>query len=106
MTADEATRKVADYWLQKAHAALESAQSEQDAGRYEFSINRSYYAAFYALSAALLVLGKRFVKHSGVRAALHRDLVKPGLLDSNVGKAYDRLFEAPTGGLPGTRQFW
>ncbi len=41
----------------------------------------------------LLVLGKRFVKHSGVRAALHRDLVKSGFLDTNAGKAYDRLFE-------------
>jgi len=39
MTRSEATRKVAEYWLQKAHAALQSAQPESAAGRrYEFSI--------------------------------------------------------------------
>jgi len=41
-----------------------------------------------------LLLGKRFVKHSGVSAALHRDLVKSGFFDTNAGKAYDRLFES------------
>jgi uncharacterized protein len=94
VTRDEATQKAAAYWMRKAEAALQSARSECDAGRYDFSINRSYYAAFYAASAVLLLLGKRFVKHSGLRGAMHRDLVKPGLLDMNDGKAYDRLFEA------------
>lgn len=37
--------------------------------------------------------GRKFVKHSGVRAALHKDLVKPGSLDARWGKAFDRLFE-------------
>lgn len=32
------------------------------------------------------------MKHSGVRAAVHRDLVKAGLLREETGKLYDRLF--------------
>lgn len=94
MTRDEAAREAADHWLRKATAALQSASSEQRAGRHDFSINRSYYAVFYAASATLLILGKRFVKHSGLRVAFHRDLVKPGVVGVGDGKVYDRLFAA------------
>lgn len=33
------------------------------------------------------------MKHSGVRAAVHRDLVKTGLLSSDWGRFYDQLFQ-------------
>ena len=56
-------------------------------------MNRAYYACFYALSSVLLKEDLRFVKHSGVRAALHRSLVKTGRLESKWGRFYDRVFE-------------
>lgn len=93
MTKDEARRSVVDYWLRKAGTALASARSEYDAGRLDFAVNRAYYACFYAASAILLKHGKKFVKHSGVRGAIHQDLVKPGMLDVKWGKAYDQIFE-------------
>ena len=34
------------------------------------------------------------MKHTGVRAAIHQTLVKPGLLDPRFGRIYDRLFDA------------
>ena len=34
-----------------------------------------------------------FRKHSGVRAAFHREFIKTGLLDVKWGKLYDQLFE-------------
>ncbi len=37
--------------------------------------------------------GHRYAKHSGVRAALHRDLIRSGRLDSSWGRIYDRVFE-------------
>jgi uncharacterized protein (UPF0332 family) len=52
-----------------------------------------YYAAFYAASAVMLRRGHRFVKHAGTRAAVHRYLVKPGLLSEEAGRLYDQLFE-------------
>ncbi len=52
---------------------------DSKAAAYTFAINRAYYALFYAVSALLLEEGRRFSKHSGVRAAFNRDLVKPGL---------------------------
>ena len=92
MTRDEATAQAVRYWLAKARECLAPAEDEVRAGRLSFAVNRCYYAAFYAASAALLARGKRFVKHSGVRAAVHRDLVKPGLLPEDLGRIYDRLF--------------
>ena len=37
--------------------------------------------------------GHRYAKHSGVRAALHRDLIRSGRLDSSWGRVYDRVYE-------------
>jgi uncharacterized protein (UPF0332 family) len=89
-----AGREVAEYWMRRADAALESAASEIAAGRLDFAVNRAYYACFYAASAVLLIAGRTFVKHSGLRGAVHRDLVKTGRLAPQWGKAYDRLFDA------------
>lgn len=93
MTRDEAREQVVDYWMRKAHEALASARSESSAGRLDFTVNRAYYACFYSASAVLLRMGKKFVKHAGLRAAVHQDLVKTGKLDSRWGKVFDRIFE-------------
>lgn len=94
MSADDRVRRIVAFWLAKAEAALASARSERAAGRHDFAANRAYYAAFYAASAVLLGRGKRFVKHAGLRAAVHRHLVKAGALDAEWGRAFDRLFES------------
>ncbi len=94
MTGEEARVEVIAWWLEKADEALASADSELAAGRCSFAVNRAYYAAFYAVSAALLREGARYTKHSGVRAAMHRDLVKTGRLPEGSGRAFDRLFES------------
>ena len=93
MTRKEQTATVIGYWLEKAEAALASARDEHTAGRKDFAVNRAYYAAFYAASAALLAAGKRFIKHSGLRSAVHRELVMTGRLSAEWGRGFDRLFE-------------
>jgi hypothetical protein len=57
-------------------------------------MNRVYYACFYAVSAVLLAEDRHFVKHAGVRSALHQYLVKPGRLSSDMGNFYDDVFRA------------
>lgn len=93
MTENDARQEVTEYWMRKSAEALESARSELEAGRLDFSVNRAYYACFYAASAVLLKMGKKFVKHSGLRGAVHKDLVKAGLMDRKWGKTFDRVFE-------------
>ena len=92
MTEAAAIQDVVAFWMEKASEALQSASSELAAGRLSFAVNRIYYACFYAASAYFLAHKIRFTKHSGVRAAVHRDLVKPGLLTVEEGRLYDRLF--------------
>jgi uncharacterized protein len=84
---------VVSYWWEKAEDSLLSAERELDAGALVFSINRLYYALYYAVSAVLLRKEFTFSKHSGVRAAFHREIIKTGLMNTEWGRLYDQLFE-------------
>jgi hypothetical protein len=94
MTHQEKLDAVISYWLEKAQESLAAAQDEMTACRLSFSVNRIYYACFYAASAVLLQQGLQFKKHSGVKASLHKHLVKGGLINQEYGELYDELFEA------------
>lgn len=93
MRREEQAAAATSYWLARAREALASARDEERAGRLAFAVNRCYFAVFYAASAVLLARGHRFVKHSGVRGAVHQQLVRPGLIPEAWGRFYDRLFE-------------
>ncbi len=93
MNADENRIALIRYWWEKSEAGLRAAKREFEAEAFSFAVNRLYYAAFYAVSAALFDRRLFFKKHSGVRAAFHREFVKPGFIDVKWGKFYDRLFE-------------
>jgi len=94
MNEKKTLKEVIRYWIEKAEDSLDSANDELKAGRLSFSVNRIYYACFYAVSAVLLQERLRFKKHSGVRAAFHKHIVKPGLISREHGQFYDELFEA------------
>lgn len=87
-------KELLHYWFNKSQDSLDAAQDEMKAGRLSFSVNRIYYACFYAVSAILLQERLDFKKHSGVRAAFHQHLVKSGRVNLEQGKLYDELFEA------------
>jgi uncharacterized protein (UPF0332 family) len=89
----EFRQEAVHYWWKMAEESLASARREYEFGAYSFAINRLYYTIFYAASAALLERQLTFVKHSGVRAAFHREFIKTELLDKEWGKFYDELFE-------------
>lgn len=92
MSEEGAKAEAVRYWWDKALESLAAAHRELGAGAYAFAINRAYYALFYAVSALLLEEGRRFGKHSSVRAAFNRDLIKPGRLSGEHGKLYNQLF--------------
>lgn len=91
---EENLKELIRYWFEKSQESLDAAYDEMKAGRLSFSVNRIYYACFYAVSAVLLQRELRFKKHSGVRAAFHHDFVKPGMVSLEHGRLYDELFEA------------
>lgn len=89
----ENRKQLVQYWWSKAQDSLSSARREFKANELSFAMNRVYYAAFYAVSAALLERDTSFKKHSGVRSAFHREFIKSGTLNTEWSKFYDRLFE-------------
>lgn len=93
MTKDDHYHEMVGYWWAKAQDCLESAEREYAAGAFSFVMNRLYYAAFYSVCASLLERRQSFKKHSGVRAAFHRQFIKTGLIDTKWGRFYDQLFE-------------
>lgn len=94
MNEGEYLKELVHYWMEKAMECLDAAYDELKADRLSFSVNRIYYACFYAVSAVLLQEGFQFKKHSGVRAAFHKNFVKHGLVSRELGEFYDEVFEA------------
>jgi uncharacterized protein len=92
MSAEDRPTEAVHYWWNKALESLKAARCELAADAYTFAINRTYYALFYAVSALLLEEGHRFSKHSGVRAAFNRDIIRPGRLSRKHGDLYNQLF--------------
>jgi uncharacterized protein (UPF0332 family) len=76
----------------RAHKALASARqlAHNDP---DSAASRAYYAAFHALTSVFALRGETFTKHSAIRAALHRDLIQPGLVPAENGRDYDFLME-------------
>lgn len=70
--------------------------------------SRAYYAAFHALTALFTLRGQTFSKHSALRAALHRELIRTGQWAVELGQAYDFLIDmretGDYGGLAGVSQ--
>lgn len=80
------SEEATDLWL-RALQAIETAKhiasSDADAAS-----SRAYYAAFYAASALFVSEGKSLVRHSGVKTAVHRDLVKTNRWPRELGEDY------------------
>lgn len=93
MNDQEARRRVAQGWMDRATLALAGARRDYGAGDMALAVNRIYYACFYAASAVLLKEGHQFSKHAGVRAAVHQHLVNTRRLSADWGKFYDQAFE-------------
>jgi uncharacterized protein (UPF0332 family) len=68
--------------------ANENADNRPDA-----AANRAYFAAFHAVTALLALEGTTYVRHSAVRSAVHRDMVRTGRWSVELGESYDMLFE-------------
>ena len=83
-----------NYWMEKAWESYQAAKSEYASNRLSPAVRNLYYACFYALTAVLYEQGKSFRKHTAVRAALHRDLIKTGKVDSKWGRFYNRVFDS------------
>ena len=94
---DEKTKRLMiEYRLEKAHTDLNAAKMNFDAGFYDTSANRSYYAIFHAARTVLMLNGQDYKKHSGVIAFFNRDFIKTEILERKLGKILRDAFEIRT----------
>ncbi len=82
-----------EQWMEKARRSLKTAERESALGNLDFAANRIYYAAFYAVTAALMHKGLKFKKHSAVRAAFHKEFIKSEILPKKYGFLYDTIMQ-------------
>lgn len=81
------------YRIQRSKETLSEVQTLIEHEFWNTSINRMYYAGFYAVSALLIKEGVETSSHSGVRQKFGELFVKTGLVSRDLAKHYSDLFE-------------
>jgi uncharacterized protein (UPF0332 family) len=81
------------YRLERATETLNDARLLAENGRWNSSINRLYYACFYAVSALLYSQSIEAKTHKGVRIKFMGEFIKTGIFDKVYGKLFSDLFD-------------
>ena len=84
-------RELCNYRIQNAEETLATACDCLEKKRYKDCINRSYYAAFYAIKAVLALEEKDFKRHKDAVAYFNHTYVASDVFSRNIGKALGRL---------------
>ena len=78
--------------LDKARSRLEAASFLLDHGFLNDSLNRSYYAAFAAVTMVHSLEGNSFNSHQQALGNFNKEYVATGIFDKKLGKALYTLF--------------
>ena len=81
------------YRLEQADESLEAARTLLDKNLIRPSVNRAYYAMFYAVLALLAQGKKETSKHSGAIALCDRDFVKQGIFKKEYSRWLHDAFD-------------
>ena len=79
--------------IQRAGKYLKSAEILIQAGDYESSVSRTYYAMFYSAQAMLLTKNLSFSSHKGAISAFSEHFVKTGIFPREMARELNRAFE-------------
>lgn len=81
------------YRIVKSWSTFNDARTLADAQSWNSSVNRLYYACFYAVLALFSKHDISSHSHSGVKTMLSLKFIKPGLLEKDLGILYSDLFD-------------
>jgi uncharacterized protein (UPF0332 family) len=84
---------LAKYRLEKAKNTLSDAKKFIKDATPESTVNRIYYAMYYAVNALLISKGLSSSKHSGIRALFNKEFVNKGLVEKELGRFYSEMFD-------------
>lgn len=80
------------YRLHRAWDTFEDAKILAANGKWNSTINRLYYSAYYAVIALLLRNGLNPSTHNGAKSNFTMHFIKTQIIDKKFGKIYSQLF--------------
>jgi len=80
------------YRLRRARDTYEDAQILADKSRWNSTINRLYYAAYYAVMALPLDSDLNPTTHNGAKSNFSEYFIKTDKIPMELGKIYSQLF--------------
>jgi uncharacterized protein (UPF0332 family) len=80
------------YRLQRARETFEDAQILSERNKWNSTINRLYYSAYYAVMALLLDAGFKPATHNGAKSNFTEHFIKTNKIPKELGKIYSQLF--------------
>lgn len=87
------TIELIQYRIEKAENTLSDAKNYYNSSSLVSTVNRIYYAMFYAVNALLISNNLSSSKHSGVRAIFNKEFIKEGYIETSLGKFYSDMFD-------------
>lgn len=81
-----------DYRIKRATNSLRDARNLFNTSSFESSVNRLYYACFYAAGALLVTKNIQVKSHAGVKQMLGEHFIKTEGIDKEQGKFYSVIF--------------
>ena len=85
-------QELVKYRLSRAFETYDDALLLSKNKKWNSTINRLYYSAFYAVSALILLENQSSFTHNGVKISFSERFIKNGRLDVSFGKLYSQLF--------------
>jgi len=86
-------RAYAGYRIEKAEETYEAALILFENAKWNSTVNRLYYACFYAISALLAISKIEAKSHSGAKTQFFLYFIKTNKISSVYGKLYADLFD-------------
>ncbi len=80
------------YRLNRAKDTLDDAHILAEKSKWNSTINRLYYAAYYAVTALLLKSDIKATTHNGVKSSFSEHYIKTNLISKELGRIYSQLF--------------
>jgi uncharacterized protein (UPF0332 family) len=81
------------YRINRAFETLREAETMVEHQFWNASVNRVYYACFYAVSALLLNKGVDSSTHKGLRQMFGLHFIQTGVVSKEYGKFFSDLFD-------------
>lgn len=85
-------RELIEYRLKRAKDTLDDAHILAEKGKWNSTMNRLYYAAYYAVIALLINSNYKTNTHNGVKSNFSEHFIKTNIISKDLGKMYSQLF--------------